>query len=669
MKQKVLGMSLRTMALFLLTVVSLAVRAEVKVDIGTFTGGTVSVKSQGEPAADGSVEVTITVTPDEGYQISKDNIVVVATRESGEQSEQSESQEQSLTRVDLGEYLQLQGDEPQDPSLPREYNFTVPAGLGAWVKEANFRPYEKMDNGEPLQDGAYYRIGFGDKEKWYLWPSTTKDADGHNYLTTFNGIEAPALEATNGNSVAYDAFGPDYSLWQLKRVEAGSEDNTQVCYQLFNKALQQYVVWSTSEAGQQRAVHLETIAEDTENAEEPVDWTRTYFRLDGLAPNYRITPVEAAAGTTLNSQGGDKPYLSATGNSQEPNDDGNYGLIHIYSLGTPVWTFTKEEPTSGELGDKGVAWALAKTDGAETMTLTISGKGSASTVKGDEVPWSAYMERITEATISVDITELGKGLLRGCTNLKKLVILNGNQVLTLSEDALPTVEGLTVDVPGNLYNEYKTTDGWKSLSVTSETGIEMTGVAFGEKNSYDTYGNLDQPVLIPSVLKAFVAEGIEGNTVVLTQVSGKVIPTGVAVLLQSESVKDDDFRTAAVQSGDSDVEESDVTTILHLAPVGGLPVALGEVYLLYNDVFYLSQAGTIPAGGVYLKLPETVSSRSRLNIQTTASPADTDATGITTLSPDEPAASVWHSLDGRRLSSAPTRKGIYVRNGRKLVIR
>ena len=31
--------------------------------------------------------------------------------------------------------------------------------------------------------------------------------------------------------------------------------------------------------------------------------------------------------------------------------------------------------------------------------------------------------------------------------------------------------------------------------------------------------------------------------------------------------------------------------------------------------------------------------------------------------------SEWHSLDGRRLDAAPTKKGIYIRNGRKVVIK
>ena len=37
--------------------------------------------------------------------------------------------------------------------------------------------------------------------------------------------------------------------------------------------------------------------------------------------------------------------------------------------------------------------------------------------------------------------------------------------------------------------------------------------------------------------------------------------------------------------------------------------------------------------------------------------------------PTMPTADVWHSIDGRSLSSRPTRRGIYIVGGKKVVIR
>lgn len=47
---------------------------------------------------------------------------------------------------------------------------------------------------------------------------------------------------------------------------------------------------------------------------------------------------------------------------------------------------------------------------------------------------------------------------------------------------------------------------------------------------------------------------------------------------------------------------------------------------------------------------------------------DGEATGITTL-PSSPAAEEWCDLDGRKLATKPTRKGVYIQNGKKVVIK
>lgn len=49
---------------------------------------------------------------------------------------------------------------------------------------------------------------------------------------------------------------------------------------------------------------------------------------------------------------------------------------------------------------------------------------------------------------------------------------------------------------------------------------------------------------------------------------------------------------------------------------------------------------------------------------------DTEATGIRTLPADtDGTAAPWYTLDGRKVSTAPTRKGIYIHNGTKYVVR
>ena len=320
--------------------------------------------------------------------------------------------------------------------------------------------------------------------------------------------------------------------------------------------------------------------------------------------------------------------------------------------------------TEGKLGDD-VTWNIttseAKAGETATVTLTFDGKGAASIKEDAAAPWDVQKTKITNVVVGAEITELGKGLLSGCTALVAVEIKNDAAIVTLGENAIPANKDLEVDVPGNLFNEYETTDGWKTFKITSTTGVEMAGVAFEANNSYDTFCSSKKAVKIPSVLNAFVITAIKDNAVVIEEIKDGIIPADVPVLLLSKELKSKKLLTAESKDAGTTKEG-----LLKVAGKDGVKVTLGSVYLLYNDVFYLSQAGTIPEGGVYLPKPKAAGTRSALVIG-----GDDGTTGVisqlSTL--NSQLSDVWYSLDGRKLNAKPTVKGIYVNNGRKVVIR
>ena len=145
---------MRIFALALLTMFSMGVGATVNVEIGTFTGGTVTATQGAEK--DGKVTVTLTVTPASGYTITKKDITVVATfaPSSSRSNARGKAPEISST-------LDLIGDDPKDLTKSRDYTVTVDANLGVWVKEAKFqekRNDTKAGTGSESDDlsGTYY---------------------------------------------------------------------------------------------------------------------------------------------------------------------------------------------------------------------------------------------------------------------------------------------------------------------------------------------------------------------------------------------------------------------------------------------------------------------------------------------------------------------------------
>lgn len=331
-------------------------------------------------------------------------------------------------------------------------------------------------------------------------------------------------------------------------------------------------------------------------------------------------------------------------------------------LGAWVWKANFHEVdkpvTSGNLTEK-VSWEVttSETETGETVvTLALSGEGEAilSAKGATTYPWSTFEGDITDIVVEEGVTAIGDGVLDACTSLKT-VTLQGQKMVGLGKNELK--EEITVDVYGRLYNEYRKTDGWKAATITSTTGKAMPGVAFGENNTYDVFV-AKEAMFVPSVLLAFTVTAIDGSNVKISEITDDIIPAGVPVLLLSKDTKDDVFMTAASDK-DGETKES----LLKAAGEGGKPVALGEVYLLYNDVFYLSQAGTIPEGGVYLPKP-VLKTRSFLSI------GSDDTTAISQFPIlNSHSSSFWYDLNGRRLNGKPTTKGVYVKDGKKYIIK
>ena len=256
-------------------------------------------------------------------------------------------------------------------------------------------------------------------------------------------------------------------------------------------------------------------------------------------------------------------------------------------------------------------------------------------------------------TISGEI-DVEDGLPWDAKSVTSVVIKDNEHVMDLV--ALGISDKTPVDVPGNLLNAYLL--GYEDYKIDSEDKTEIEGFSFSENNSYDTFVAATD-IMVPSVLKAYIITNITEKGLEIKEVTS--IAKGEPVLLFAEEKYKEiekfyTVTTDPVQPG---------SNLLKVAPDGGKKVSIGQVYMLYNDVFYYTQSGTIPAGSVYLTKPEQTRTRGFYSLG-----GDDDTTAIDThriVIPEAP--SIWYGLDGRRYDTQPTRKGIYIHNGKKLIIR
>ena len=258
-------------------------------------------------------------------------------------------------------------------------------------------------------------------------------------------------------------------------------------------------------------------------------------------------------------------------------------------------------------------------------------------------------------TISGEI-EVKEGLPWDAKSVTSVVIEYDEDVLDLA--ALGITEDMPVDVPGNLLNAYLLS--FEDYQIDSEDKTEIEGFSFGENNAYDTFVAAAD-IIVPSVLKAYVITNITDEGLVIKEVTS--IAKGEPVLLFAEE-KFKEIETFYTVTTDP-VEAG--SNLLKVAPDGGKKVSIGQVYMLYNDVFYYTQSGTIPAGSVYLSKPEQTRTRGIYSLG-----GDDKTTGIYSASLNDNGGMInekWYDLQGRRYDTQPTRKGIYIHNGNKVVIK
>ena len=161
---------------------------------------------------------------------------------------------------------------------------------------------------------------------------------------------------------------------------------------------------------------------------------------------------------------------------------------------------------------------------------------------------------------------------------------------------------------------------------------------------------------VPEGLSAYAVTDIDGTSATISQID--YLPQSVPVLIKRTD-KDVNLFKATTGNGTAFyvnklmINETD------------REVSAGELYLLYRDEFVLTSSGTLPAGSVYLPITDLAVKTRSLTIG--------NGEGTTSIENLTPALSEsegeWYDLQGRRLGNKPNRKGIYISNGRKVVIK
>ena len=264
------------------------------------------------------------------------------------------------------------------------------------------------------------------------------------------------------------------------------------------------------------------------------------------------------------------------------------------------------------------------------------------------------IEKATITSVTLDKTSLSYTGKEQTVNVAE--VKAGN--LTLAETDY-TVSGNTATEIGEHTVTVTAAEGgnFKGTATAKFTinNKELTAEEVFEGNTevqYASYFSASEDLNLGKGLAAYIVTGISGNSVTVTQLS--YIPKNVPVLVERAE-------------GVSTIEEQPTTDgnmLRYATEETTIPNSNGTAYVLYKDMYVRTTNNSVPAGKSYLLIPARTGNGARqLAIKHAG---DTD--GIETIEAVGTQQDIWYDLQGRRIER-PTKTGLYIKNGKKTVVK
>ena len=234
--------------------------------------------------------------------------------------------------------------------------------------------------------------------------------------------------------------------------------------------------------------------------------------------------------------------------------------------------------------------------------------------------------------------------------------------VTVSDGEALKVDDYTVT------NEGGTEVGTYEVTVTATEGGNYTGsvtktftidnrtlevgkdVTFADGQTWASLYITTESLNLPEGIMAYIVTGVSSTTATLKAIN--YVPKNVPVFLENNSEMTTDNTSADGNLLSGTHEDTAVSGIN------------GTVYGLHNNKLIKVTSGSIPAGRAYL-VTGVVAGAPQLLFD-----FGNGVTGISNMMAETEDADGegWYTVDGRKLQQKPAQKGLYIKNGRKVVI-
>jgi hypothetical protein len=276
---------------------------------------------------------------------------------------------------------------------------------------------------------------------------------------------------------------------------------------------------------------------------------------------------------------------------------------------------------------------------------------------------------LTSVTIPASVTSIRERAFDSCYFLTSVTIYAPG-LTTYGLNAFDSNDsGRKIYVCSDRVDFYKSINQWSAYASAIEAIPDLTvNDAGGTLGKWTTYYNglTDVTVADGTTIYKATYDNVNNN-VTLTPVSSNIIKMGEAVLLKSDA---NIVLESANDSGTGDYTGNDLHGVDYATPLTDLGSSTDTYYVLSNKNghfgFHKYTGTNMPANKAFLR----ISGDGNALAPSIDLYIDNNATNIqTTDFTDYTDSDAWYTLDGRKLNAQPTKKGLYIVNGKKVVIK
>ena len=265
---------------------------------------------------------------------------------------------------------------------------------------------------------------------------------------------------------------------------------------------------------------------------------------------------------------------------------------------------------------------------------------------------------LTTVNILANVTSIGDNAFMECSNLQSIEIhANVTSIGNYAFNVCSSLASVTLNNNPTIGEEafFYNTTVTMNLAAAEVGGAHWT-------TFYNNYGNF-QADENTEVYKGVVS----GSELVLTAISDKIVDAGNAVILKSTG---NPVMTLTTTNSSDDFTDNALKGLSERTEIATSAYSASTIYVMGNTAkngfgFHKYTGAYMPANKAFLALGSGSSAPLRMVIDD-----DEETTGVASMADGiDNMSDVWYTLDGRKLNGKPTTKGLYIVNGKKVMIK